>query len=76
MLKPSFTVLYQTKSMRVLVEIFIFDILLAAIHLGSDIFIIISYFQQDDPWWAGVTIAAVSAPGTLGKFGFSREFLK
>ena len=52
--------------MRILIELFISDILLATLHLASDIFLVYSYFHEDDPWWAGITLLAIGLPGLLG----------
>ena len=54
--------------MRILIELFISDILLATLHLASDIFLVYSYFHEDDPWWAGVTLLAIGLPGLLGGY--------
>ena len=54
--------------MRILLEVIVYDILVAAIHLSSDIFLVYSYFHEDDPWWGGVTILAICLPGLLGKY--------
>ena len=53
--------------MRILIELFISDILLATLHLASDIFLVYSYFHEDDPWWAGITLLAIGLPGLLGR---------
>ena len=50
-----------------LFEIFVFDVLLAAVHLYSDISLVYTYFDTDNPWWAGVTLFAIALPGILGK---------
>ena len=52
--------------MRLLVEVLFLDVLLATVHIGSDIYLIYSYFDSDDPWWGGITIFAVLLPGLLG----------
>ena len=52
--------------MRLLVEVLFLDVLLATVHIGSDIYLIYSYFDSDDPWWGGITIFAVFLPGLLG----------
>lgn len=49
-----------------LFEIFVFDVLLAAVHLYSDISLVYTYFDTDNPWWAGVTLFAIALPGILG----------
>ena len=54
--------------MRILIELFISDILLATLHLASDIFLVYSYFHEDDPWWAGITLLAIGLPGLLGEY--------
>ena len=54
--------------MRILLELFLSDILLASLHLASDIFLVYSYFQGDDPWWAGITLLAIGLPGLLGRY--------
>ncbi len=51
-----------------LFEIFVFDVLLAAVHLYSDISLVYTYFDTDNPWWAGVTLFAIALPGILGKY--------
>ena len=53
--------------MRILLELFLSDILLASLHLASDIFLVYSYFQGDDPWWAAITLLAICLPGLLGR---------
>ena len=58
----------RERVMRVLVELFINDILLATLHLASDIFLVYSYFHEDDPWWAGITLLAIGLPGLLGEY--------
>ena len=54
--------------MRILIELFLSDILLATLHLASDIFLVYSYFHEDDPWWAGITLLAIGLPGLLGVY--------
>ena len=49
-----------------LFEIFVFDVLLASLHLYSDISLAYTYFDTDNPWWAGVTLFAITLPGILG----------
>ena len=49
-----------------LFEIFVFDVLLASVHLYSDICLAYTYFDTDNPWWAGVTLFAIALPGILG----------
>lgn len=49
-----------------LFEIFVFDVLLASVHLYSDISLAYTYFDTDNPWWAGVTLFAIALPGILG----------
>ena len=50
-----------------LLEIFLFDVLLASVHLYSDISLAYTYFDTDNPWWAGVTLFAIALPGILGE---------
>ena len=57
--------------MRILLHLIVYDILLATVHLCLDVFLVYSYFTEDDPWWAGVTLTAVCLPGLLGKFKVS-----
>ena len=54
--------------MRILIELFLSDVLLATLHLASDIFLVYSYFHEDDPWWAGITLLAIGLPGLLGGY--------
>ena len=49
-----------------LFDIFLFDVLLASVHLYSDISLAYTYFDTDNPWWAGVTLFAIALPGILG----------
>ena len=53
--------------MKVLVEVVVFDIVLASAHLASDLFLVYSYFSAGDPWWGAITIAAIALPGLLGE---------
>ena len=49
-------------------RLLLFDIILATVHLASDLFLVYSYFfLTHDPWWGGVTIVAICLPGLLGK---------
>ena len=50
-----------------LLDIFLFDVLLASVHLYSDISLAYTYFDTDNPWWAGVTLFAIALPGILGE---------
>ena len=50
-----------------LFDIFLFDVLLASVHLYSDISLAYTYFDTDNPWWAGVTLFAIALPGILGR---------
>ena len=58
-------------TMRPILRLLLFDVILATIHLASDIFLVYSYFfLTDDPWWGGVTIVAICLPGLLGNVNF------
>ena len=57
----------------VLLDIFVFDVLLASVHLYSDISLAYTYFVTDNPWWAGVTLFAIALPGILGEGGNIRQ---
>ena len=55
--------------MRPIVRLLLFDVVLATVHLASDLFLVYSYFfLTDDPWWGAVTIVAICLPGLLGEF--------
>ena len=60
--------------MKVLVEVVVFDIVLASAHLASDLFLVYSYFSAGDPWWGAITIAAIALPGLLGKMQPATNF--
>ena len=51
-----------------LFDIFVFDVLLASLHLYSDISLAYTYFDTNNPWWAGVTLFAIALPGILGRW--------
>ena len=55
--------------MRTLVRVLLYDVVVATIHIIVDAYLIYSYFDAGDTWWAAATITAVCLPGLLGKYG-------
>ena len=43
-------------------------LLLYVFDVGSDIYVAITYFQKEDYWWFGITIALVILPGIIVNF--------
>lgn len=53
--------------MRILTRVLLYDVVLAMVYIMVDGYLIYSYFNTGDSWWAAATITAVCLPGLLGE---------
>lgn len=61
--------------MKTLVRVFLYDVVVATVHILVDAFLIYSYFDSGDTWWAGATITAVCLPGLLELLTYTYSLL-
>jgi len=61
--------------MLTLLRVIILDILLAAVYLGFDVYLVYYYFSNGHVWWGGATITAVLLPGLLEFLVYTFSFL-
>merc|ERR1711936_801523 len=62
-------------NMKTLARVLLYDVVLATLHIGVDIFLIYSYFHSEDYWWAVATITAVCLPGLLELLTYTYSLL-
>jgi len=65
----------QSISMKQVVRVLLYDVVLAAVHIGVDAYLIYSYLRDGDEWWAAATISAVCLPGLLELFTYTYSLL-